>query len=546
MIMVLALMCGIGGMAKAQMEPCYLRDTVYEQYSICEGESGVVWRNGVVMEMDSIYYVADTFAGVGVECDSITVYAATFHVYPNPMPIISGPDSICEGETATLTVQGNYTLRWRGPRAINGAITQSISASQGGTYIITASDEHMCLGRDTLVLVVSPTPVFDTTFTRCADDPYDLHGTICDHTGDFSVVLQTVAHCDSTINVHLTVNPLPDLQLDGAVPFCEGSEMCITASGGDRYEWSNGTDSNVMCITSGGTYTVRAWTGEGCHIDSVLDLGSYPSYQEHIPGEICRGQIYTFYDVDYTRPGDYTHREVTIKGCDSLFILHLGMKENATHDFTIHTSDSFFWNDLWYRYSGAFTQVTTGSNGCDSITTLHLEIIYDNPVPKILLLNERILMVDHTVEYVDGEKWHGYAGYQWYRNGRLIRNANADKYYEEDYGVLSGCYYVMVTADPSGSTWMSSDTICVNYVGIDEAEDCQPQIWPNPARTGGELRVAGCEMVSLRLIDVQGRCVAVGSSDGRIRLGDTVKPGVYAVDIENSEGRHHLEKVVVR
>ena len=116
LIMVLALLCGVGGMAKAQMEPCYLRDTVHEEYSICEGEPSVTWRNGVVMEMDSVYFVADTFAGVGVECDSITVYEATFHIYPNPTPRISGRDSLCAGETTTLTVEGNYSLRWRGPR----------------------------------------------------------------------------------------------------------------------------------------------------------------------------------------------------------------------------------------------------------------------------------------------------------------------------------------------------------------------------------------------------------------------------------------------
>ena len=546
LIMVLALLCGVGGMAKAQMEPCYLRDTVHEEYSICEGEPSVTWRNGVVMEMDSVYFVADTFAGVGVECDSITVYEAIFHVYPNPTPKISGRDSICQGETTTLTVEGNYSLRWRGPRYINGAITQSIMVNQSGTYIITASDENSCLGRDTMVVVVSPSPVQYDTMTRCADAPYDLHGTICDHTGDYSVVLPTVENCDSTINLHLIVNPLPVLELEGMALFCEGSELCITAHGGDHYEWSNGTDSNVMCITSGGTYSVRAWTSDGCYLDSVLPLGSYPSYEEHITGEICRGEIYTFYDVDYTRAGNYTHREVSMYGCDSLFTLHLGMKEYSTYDFTIHTSDSFLWNGLWYKYSGDFSQVSTGENGCDSISTLHLEIIYNNPVPKILLLNERILMVDHTVEYADGEKWHGYAGYQWYKNGRMMRGFTGDKYYEEDYGVLSGCFYVMVTADPSGSTWMSSDTICVNYVGVDGADDCKPKIWPNPARVGSTLYVSGCGVKSARLIDMQGRTIAESDSEGRIRLGNAVRLGLYAIETVNADGKRHIEVVPVK
>ncbi|MBR1517368.1 MAG: T9SS type A sorting domain-containing protein [Bacteroidales bacterium] len=524
-------------------DPCYERDTVRESFTVCQGDRTVTWRNGIVLTEGRTEIIYDTFAPVDRVCDSIVVYEGSLDVHPLPDVQISGRDSICEGETTTLTVEGDYTLRWRGP-VVNGAITPSITVARSGMYIITAVDRYMCMASDTIVVVVSPTPVFDTTFSRCEDNPFDLHGTLCDSTGDYSVTLQTVDHCDSTINVHLTVNPLPDLQFSGIIPFCEGTSMCITASGGDRYEWSTGADSNVACITEGGIYHVTAWTDAGCQKSDTLDIAAYPSYAEHYYDGICFGDVYHFYEFDLTRAGDYTHREVSENGCDSLFIMHLVLKENATYEYTIHANDSFYWSGIWYNRSGDFTQRNRGSNGCDSITTLHLELTFGRPVPRILMLNERVLMVNKTVDYEGGE-WDGYTWYQWYRNGNMIRHATQDYYHEENYGLLSGCYYVRVAANAEGTEWMSSDTICVNWVGIEAAEGEEIAVWPNPVERGGTVTAGIAGVKKLSLIDMNGREVGE-SHDNGLTTSPHLPRGPYVLKIEMNNGKQYHKQIVVR
>ena len=162
-----------------------------------------------------------------------------------------------------------------------------------------------------------------------------------------------------------------------------------------------------------------------------------------------------------------------------------------------------------------------------------------------MTLNERVLMVDLTNPY-DGGEWHGYADYQWYRNGHLIRHATTTYYHEEDYGVLSGCFYVMVASNDQATEWMSSDTICVNYVGIDDLVEDPITLTPNPVERGGMLHIGGMETKSLTLYDIQGRQTGETCRGNVLEIGVSAMPGLYLLEIEGLNGKKYMKKILVR
>ncbi|RYE22068.1 MAG: immunoglobulin domain-containing protein, partial [Sphingobacteriales bacterium] len=70
----------------------------------------------------------------------------------------------------------------------------------------------------------------------------------------------------------INVNPLPVINVDPEIEFCEGETVTVTASGGARHEWNgpglppNSPALNIPNATpaNSGTYTVRAVSSFGC------------------------------------------------------------------------------------------------------------------------------------------------------------------------------------------------------------------------------------------------------------------------------------------
>ncbi|MCK4922041.1 MAG: hypothetical protein KAS71_13410, partial [Bacteroidales bacterium] len=91
-----------------------------------------------------------------------------------PLPIIMGPVSFCDGEQTTLDA-GNYTsYLWS-----NGKTTQTIDITVGGTYTVNVSNEFGCYGTsEPFILQVSSSPQFDlgTDTSVCGAQVLSLTG----------------------------------------------------------------------------------------------------------------------------------------------------------------------------------------------------------------------------------------------------------------------------------------------------------------------------------------------------------------------------------
>jgi len=147
----------------------------------------------------------------------------TINNYINPSVSIAGANSVCQGNTTTITASGGLSYKWsNGPNtAINSVTT--------GSYTVTATDINGC-----------------------------------------------------TATSQKTINSLmgPTINIAGITNICFGDVTTLTVSGGISYVWNTGI--NTPSINVGiGTYTVTVSDINGCTSSKNVDiqLSTLPSIQ---------------------------------------------------------------------------------------------------------------------------------------------------------------------------------------------------------------------------------------------------------------------------
>ncbi len=125
----------------------------------------------------------------------------------------------CKNPTATLTATGTGTYTWS-----NGNINPTIAVNTAGTYSVTVTGSNGC------------TAVASTTITE-----------------------------DKTI-------PTAAISADYATLTCKNSSAVLTATGGDTYNWSNGSTNSSITVTSAGTYFVTVTNANGCTAQANISI----------------------------------------------------------------------------------------------------------------------------------------------------------------------------------------------------------------------------------------------------------------------------------
>ncbi len=542
-ILTIGLLLLVYCMAQGQ-EPCY--DTKQEELSMCENLTGKSWRNGKVLKTAGIYRDTVKFNDEMI-CDSI--YEVTFTVHQLPEIKIDGKLTICNGDSTTLTATGGRSYIWTNvPEAKwKRATSASITVHTDGTYTVNGTDRNGCYANVTAKVTVYDTYNTDSVTSTCSASPCNFYGQICAEDGEYTHVLKSEHNCDSTIHLKLTVYESPALKVEGARRLCTEDTLLLIAQGGDSYVWSTNDSTDSCKITVSGEYTVTAYSPEGCTTSETMTINEYPTYHENEYAEICYGESYLFYGREETRNGDHLYTTPTKDGCDSNVTLHLTVKPITNQDSTAYVRDTFTWNDVGYNQSGAYMQRFKRQDGCDSIIILYLTVIHGKPLPKIVVCDNRLLMVEH---YEEGDTLHRkyeYSGYRWYCNGKLIKKSTLDNYHTANYGTLKGCYHVEVATDETLSEWIPSDTICINYTGIEDIEQNIIQINPNPAQHGTEISINCAQPGKLKIYDMQGRCrmtETVYIEDKKIVMPN--ERGVYLITLIGEDGIQHSGKIIVR
>lgn len=130
-----------------------------------------------------------------------------------PFVQILGAGSLCQGESTTLVASSNgVDFLWN-----TGDSTQSVDVTPDNTtYEVTVVGLNGCSTTAEHHVTTLPTNNYTVTGTICEQQSFSQYGfdiPAIDTAGTytFSQYLQTVSGCDSTVNLLLTVNPLPRL-----------------------------------------------------------------------------------------------------------------------------------------------------------------------------------------------------------------------------------------------------------------------------------------------------------------------------------------------
>lgn len=347
--------------------------------------------NSHILNQTGIYY--DTLS-TNKGCDSVFILDLVVH--PNVQTQINA--SICQGETysengfsvsETGTYQQNLqTIHGADSVVVLNLIVNPIyndtiiaeicqgeifsqygfSESETGIYTHQSLSINGCDSLFTLNLIVNP--IYDTTFNVeiLEGQTYDFNGHELNVSGIYYDTLQTVKGCDSTFILNLVVHPNVQTTID--------AEIC----NGETYS------ENGFSQSESGTYYQHLNTIYGADSTVVLNLVVHSTYNDTIDVEICQGETFNQYGFNENQAGIYTHRSLSVHGCDSLFSINLTVNPiyNDTITAEICQGETYTEYNFNVNTQGVHTQRLQSIKGCDSLFSVNLIV---NPIYDTLIID---------------------------------------------------------------------------------------------------------------------------------------------------------------
>ena len=276
------------------------------------GGTGYTWSTGantpfIIVGTGGYYKVTVSNENNCESVDSIYI-----KVNPNPEVQVSGPAYICNGNVATLTASGANTYQWS---TNESATSISVAPTATTTYMVTGYDAKGChtTVSKTLNVEALPTIAVSGTKTICAGQSTTLTASggvsyLWDNgeTGNsitvtpaasqsYVVTVTNAMGCSSSLVTNVTVNSLPGIVFSGNNTVCAGATATLTASGASSYEWSNGSHTASISVTTPGYYKVTATNALNCSAtDSIyVTVNANPVVQISGSNYVCAGGIAT-------------------------------------------------------------------------------------------------------------------------------------------------------------------------------------------------------------------------------------------------------------
>ncbi len=288
-------------------------------------------------------------------CPSSSTQNVTMN--PNPTPVITGTFAYCVGGNATLDAGGPYSsYDWS-----IGGNQQTLNTTAAAGITVTVTDVNGCVGTSAPVDVIETTEIiFNDQLEICQGESVSIHGNMESTAGVYSVTLPTGSGCDSTANITLVVNALPNPIITGNLFYCSGESTVLDAGGPFiSYDWSIGGNQQTINATAGAGITVTVTDANGCSATSAA--------------------------VSVAAPPQAVVTATPNSGSDPLDVVLANGSTNASNYFwDFGNGSSLNINDLssqnqTYTGDGPFVvMLVAEENGCSD--TAYVTISIDNPM----------------------------------------------------------------------------------------------------------------------------------------------------------------------
>ena len=212
----------------------------------------------------------------------------------------------------------------------------------------------------------------------------------------------TIVSQDISLNVSLSVNPIPVVNSANTGTICSGEAQNYNITStvtGTSFNWSRASVAGVSNTSVSGqtnnpiteilTNTTPANVNviylitpqaNGCTGNTfTYTVTVNPVYVRNNFQNLCNGNVYTFNGHTYSITGNYNDTLTTVHGCDSIIITHLTVNPvyAINNPQTICSGSSYVFNGHTYSVAGNYNDTLTSVHGCDSIIITHLTL---NPV----------------------------------------------------------------------------------------------------------------------------------------------------------------------
>ncbi len=440
------------------------------------------------------------------------------------IPVITGNNIICDGQSTTLTAFGGVVYQWS-----NGATTNAITVSPAisTTYTVTVTNEFRCTATAERTVTVTPKPSISINISNtCDGSPVTLTavgtGTYLWSTGSTasSIVVVPVANTSYTVTVTaangctnsatriLSINSLPVVNITGDNILCRNESTTLTATGGSTYVWNNGATTTFINISplSTSTYTVTATDNNGCTASSsrIVTVNGLPSISIAGNNIICTGT-----STNLTASGGVTYVWNT----------------NAT-TASINVSPIA---------ATTYTVTATDSNGCTNMATRTVTV---NPLPQVNITGDNNICIGESTTLTAS----GGTTYLW-SNGSTTTAITVNPLVTTTYSVTAtnanGCINnasITVTVGTSASAQISGvNAICAGTGTNLTASGGGTYVW-NTGATTSVINVTpavtttytvtvtntnGCTGTASKILTVNPKPTAIISGDQNICLGES-------------------------
>jgi hypothetical protein len=419
-------------------------------------------------------------------------------INPNPLISLPGDSVICSGDTIQLLAPpGMTSYLWS-----TGETTQSIAVSTSGIFAASITNAAGCSASDTMeVTVQNPIQVsLGADTSLCAGSTLVLDAGIgfigylwndssqaqtldVSISGMYYVQVTDAIGCLGSDTINVLVNPTPavDLGPDGSI--CGGTQLTLDAgSGFAGYLWNDGSTTQTIDISTGGTFTVTVTDVNSCVgtdtisfiVSPLINLGPDVLVCNGTPQLLDAGPGLASYlwstgettqSILVSTSGNIGLSVTDSSGCinsDSVLItfsttpvVALGADIIACQNETVILDAGsgfagYLWNDgsfqstLNVTSNGTYTVTVSNSDGCTGSDSIAVAFV---PNPVVTLYGDTTLCDGNTL-ILDADTI--FAGYLW-----------SDGSFDHFITVTSAGTYWVEVADINGCT--GSDTIVVSF-----------------------------------------------------------------------------------